>query len=307
MLVSETNNNYPLGNYPKTENPTNATQKQGILPQTENSSPDSVQQKTFLEKAKECTKEAAISMIPVYGTIQEFKKGNYGWGIFGIISDIALLVPLVGYGAKAAAGLIRGCSVAARVGEVGVVTAVRAGEAGVVTATKAGEAGVVTATRVGIKTNETALRGGDSLLQMKNSLFNITEASANAHAAEKFPVISFKNKSVNITNTQPNLLRKINKNPKPSGEVLNYFNDFKPLEHNDIYRHQIDLNRAFQFITKGKNPPVKDTFKELNKIVAKDGNAIASSSRESRASSFLLLDHNTPTTSGISDLYSMHM
>ncbi|AKK20209.1 hypothetical protein HUT03_02915 [Candidatus Liberibacter africanus] len=73
MLVSETNNNYPLGNYPKTENPTNATQKQGILPQTENSSPDSVQQKTFLEKAKECTKEAAISMIPVYGTIQEFK------------------------------------------------------------------------------------------------------------------------------------------------------------------------------------------------------------------------------------------
>ncbi|EMS36730.1 hypothetical protein G653_00745, partial [Candidatus Liberibacter americanus PW_SP] len=27
-------------------------------------------------------KEAAISSIPIYGTIQSFKKGEIGWGIF---------------------------------------------------------------------------------------------------------------------------------------------------------------------------------------------------------------------------------
>ncbi|MFT4325371.1 hypothetical protein [Candidatus Liberibacter solanacearum] len=51
-------------------------------------------------------KEVAISSIPIYGTIQAFKKGEIGWGIFGIVTDALLIVPAIGVGAKLAVNFI---------------------------------------------------------------------------------------------------------------------------------------------------------------------------------------------------------
>ncbi|CAL9917934.1 hypothetical protein LSO9J_50039 [Candidatus Liberibacter solanacearum] len=47
-------------------------------------------------------KEVAISSIPIYGIIQAFKKGEIGWGIFGIVTGALLIVPSIGVGSKLA-------------------------------------------------------------------------------------------------------------------------------------------------------------------------------------------------------------
>ncbi|MBL0848807.1 MAG: hypothetical protein EU981_01715 [Candidatus Liberibacter ctenarytainae] len=53
-------------------------------------------------KAIPIAKEVALSSTPIYGTIRSFKRGEIGWGIFGIATDILLLIPVVGFGAKLA-------------------------------------------------------------------------------------------------------------------------------------------------------------------------------------------------------------
>lgn len=72
---------------------------------------------------EELLKEIGTSLIPVYGTIKEFKKGNIGWGIFGIVADTAMLIPVVGAGLKAGAAAIRGGSIAVRAARAGAAAA----------------------------------------------------------------------------------------------------------------------------------------------------------------------------------------
>ncbi len=65
----------------------------------------------------EIAADVGLSLIPVYGTIREFQKGNkgnIGWGIFGIATDLLSLVPVVGYGVKAASTAIRGGATAVK-------------------------------------------------------------------------------------------------------------------------------------------------------------------------------------------------
>ncbi|ACT56922.1 hypothetical protein Q7M48_01580 [Candidatus Liberibacter asiaticus] len=76
-------------------------------------------------KVKDVAVDVAVSMIPIYGTYREFKKGNYGWGIVGAISDAALLIPVVGYGARAAINLVRGGSIALKAGTAGTMIAAK--------------------------------------------------------------------------------------------------------------------------------------------------------------------------------------
>ncbi len=66
--------------------------------------------------------EAALSAIPIYGTVREFQKGNIGWGIFGIITDVLTLVPIVGAPLKAAATAIRGGETAVKAARAGLAT-----------------------------------------------------------------------------------------------------------------------------------------------------------------------------------------
>ncbi|WP_354688082.1 hypothetical protein V9J15_01330 [Candidatus Liberibacter africanus] len=231
MIISETNNNYPNGNSPKTETP----------------SPAPVQQKTFFEKAKECTKEAAISMIPVYGTIQEFKKGNYGWGIFGIISDATLLIPFVGYGIKAASGLIRGGSIAARIGEAGAVTAAKIGEEGVVTATKAGEASIATATKAGESSIVTAAKETSNLTKEATSLkgeSTSTKTAMNEIRSESLPLGKDRFEII-LPDTYPEI-KKIN---------TNYYYDYKiiELEKGKVYKNLADAKNTSTFIIGKEN------------------------------------------------------
>ncbi|MBL0848806.1 MAG: hypothetical protein EU981_01710 [Candidatus Liberibacter ctenarytainae] len=75
----------------------NSTQ---IIPPTETKEPIHSIRKT--DKAISIAKEVALSSIPIYGTIQSFKRGEIGWGIFGIATDILLFIPVVGCGAKLA-------------------------------------------------------------------------------------------------------------------------------------------------------------------------------------------------------------
>ncbi|KJZ82226.1 hypothetical protein AP064_02600 [Candidatus Liberibacter solanacearum] len=74
-------------------------------------------------KIGETAKEALLSLIPVYGTIQSFKKGEIGWGIFGAITDVLTLVPVVGYGAKMVGALARGGNAAIKISKVGAIAA----------------------------------------------------------------------------------------------------------------------------------------------------------------------------------------
>lgn len=73
--------------------------------------------------AGEISKEVALSMIPIYGTVREFQKGNIGWGIFGAITDALTLIPVIGAGAKAIGTAIRGGSAAVKALRVGLTTA----------------------------------------------------------------------------------------------------------------------------------------------------------------------------------------
>jgi hypothetical protein len=73
--------------------------------------------------AGEISKEVALSMVPVYGTVREFQKGNIGWGIFGAITDALTLIPVIGAGAKAIGTAIRGGCAAVKALRVGLTTA----------------------------------------------------------------------------------------------------------------------------------------------------------------------------------------
>ncbi|MBA5723781.1 hypothetical protein [Candidatus Liberibacter sp.] len=70
----------------------------------------------------EAAKEIGISMIPIYGTIHEFQKGNIGWGIFSAVTDALSLIPVIGAGCKATGALIRGGETAIKGIEACVVT-----------------------------------------------------------------------------------------------------------------------------------------------------------------------------------------
>ncbi|MBA5723779.1 hypothetical protein [Candidatus Liberibacter sp.] len=70
----------------------------------------------------EVAKEVGISMIPIYGTIHEFQKGNIGWGIFSAVTDALSLIPVIGAGCKATGALIRGGETAIKGIEACVVT-----------------------------------------------------------------------------------------------------------------------------------------------------------------------------------------
>ncbi|ADR52104.1 hypothetical protein CKC_01765 [Candidatus Liberibacter solanacearum CLso-ZC1] len=74
-------------------------------------------------KIGETAKEALLSLIPIYGTIQSFKKGEIGWGIFGAITDVLTLVPVVGYGAKMVGALARGGNAAIKISKAGAIAA----------------------------------------------------------------------------------------------------------------------------------------------------------------------------------------
>ncbi|MBY7649005.1 MAG: hypothetical protein C4617_00555 [Candidatus Liberibacter europaeus] len=54
-------------------------------------------------------KEVFTSMIPIYGSIQAFKKGNTLYGLFGIIADILTLIHIMALGDKLEGFLIQGC------------------------------------------------------------------------------------------------------------------------------------------------------------------------------------------------------
>lgn len=71
----------------------------------------------------EIAEEVGISLIPIYGTIHEFQKGNIGWGIFGAITDALILIPVVGATAKAVGAAIRGGTTAVRAARVGLTAA----------------------------------------------------------------------------------------------------------------------------------------------------------------------------------------
>ncbi|NIG98706.1 MAG: hypothetical protein G5701_07295 [Serratia symbiotica] len=71
----------------------------------------------------EIAKDITLSMIPIYGTVREFQKGNIGWGIFGAITDALTLIPVIGAGAKAIGTAIRGGSAAVKALRVGLTTA----------------------------------------------------------------------------------------------------------------------------------------------------------------------------------------
>ncbi len=81
--------------------------------------------------AGEIAKEVGLSLIPVYGTVREFQKGNIGWGIFGAVTDALTLIPFLGYGVKTVATAIRGGTVAVEVARAGLA----AGEAATKVAT----------------------------------------------------------------------------------------------------------------------------------------------------------------------------
>ncbi len=57
--------------------------------------------------------DTSLSMVPVYGTVREFQKGNTGWGTFGAITDALTLIPVVGYAAKAIGSALHGGAVVA--------------------------------------------------------------------------------------------------------------------------------------------------------------------------------------------------
>lgn len=71
---------------------------------------------SVIDDVSHIAKEAAISAIPIYGTIQSFKKGEIGWGIFGIITDILTIMPVIGFSTRFAGSLIKGSSIAIKVG-----------------------------------------------------------------------------------------------------------------------------------------------------------------------------------------------
>ncbi|AHA27459.1 hypothetical protein [Candidatus Liberibacter americanus] len=64
----------------------------------------------------EIAKNAAINSIPIYGTIQAFKKGETKWGIFGIVTDVLTLVPIIGIGSKLIGSVIKAGSITTKFG-----------------------------------------------------------------------------------------------------------------------------------------------------------------------------------------------
>ncbi|WP_339037493.1 hypothetical protein [Serratia symbiotica] len=71
----------------------------------------------------EIAKDVTLSIIPIYGTVREFQKGNIGWRIFGAITDALTVIPVIGAGAKAVGTAIRGGSAAVKAVRVGLTAA----------------------------------------------------------------------------------------------------------------------------------------------------------------------------------------
>ncbi len=121
-----------------------------------------------------------LSLIPVYGTIREFQKGNIGWGIFGAVTDALTLIG-VGYAAKALSSAVRGgtAAIEAARGTLAITEAGR-GAATITEAARGAETvaevahGATTAAEVvqgteklaeAVQRAETIVRSGDGLIQ----------------------------------------------------------------------------------------------------------------------------------------------
>ncbi|WP_244613952.1 hypothetical protein, partial [Candidatus Liberibacter asiaticus] len=227
-------------------------------------------------KTLTCIKEACISMIPVYGTIQEFKKGNYGWGALGIVSDVALLAIPAAYLGKVLFGLVRGSSIATKIATTGIATVVQ--EATVMTKTT--QEGALLA-KEGIEATH-IMEGGSTAIKSESvGAKELISASQNSQTVTQTGNISDATKASSTIKDAQSIDRSqaifqkmpLEEYPRLQKIGINYFRDFKLLGTNKVYKNLLDASRATEFIIDGKKINIdsaQNMLAELNKIFPKD-------------------------------------
>ncbi|MEG8098795.1 hypothetical protein [Candidatus Liberibacter brunswickensis] len=299
MIISEINNNNKLSFIKKEGNIKNDIQKREAVTDinTVNNAP--TQSKSFFEKALEGTKETAISMIPVYGTIREFKKGNYGWGALSLVTDVAMLLPFVGYGSKIAMGLVRGGNAAAKIGEASIVAAK---EAAIITKEGSNIVHTIEGSASAIKNQSTVIETSFHVLPDKKTLEETFQVSLRntenaklvsspniaANSARNTEEAGGKifnnilaNGMENIEHSQKSLtgliskskktfeLVSLNKNNELKKVGTSHYYDFRLLGEGKVYKNFKDASKATTFTVNGQKIATgnsENMLKALNKM-----------------------------------------
>ncbi|MBY7649452.1 MAG: hypothetical protein C4617_02915 [Candidatus Liberibacter europaeus] len=262
MNISEINTNITQNN-----NLSKSIETKVLNPQ--NNVPSKSTANNSANQITHAVKEALISTIPIYGTIQEFKKGEIRWGIFGAVTDVLLLVPVLGCSAKLIGSLARGAKVAKNaieIGKTGYVASkvIHGGNIAIKTTTAATEK---------IHESETIIKNGT----ISAEYINHVEKKANA-ALETSNIIDKKIKrsteelrfkestAENIHApkyssdptfhqiTNPNILKRLSKlgdNFFRDFRIIKYSANPKPLDR--LYKKLNDAGKASEFIVDGKN------------------------------------------------------
>ncbi|MCP1065173.1 hypothetical protein M5G07_04920 [Serratia symbiotica] len=179
-------------------------------------------------------------MIPIYGTVREFQKGNIGWGIFGAITDAITLIPVIGAGAKAIGTAIRGGRAAVKALRVGLITAEVTSKITTVIVAKqfaAGASGASGASEGLARLGKAALRAIDPSIDLiynggiyfgkitENLVTKITSSSA----------------KINNIKEDINIVKEINKPSVTKNKSKNYSLSTNKPDVNDILNYAHDL------------------------------------------------------------------
>ena len=198
----------------------------------------------------EIAKNITLSMIPIYGTVREFQKGNIGWGIFGAVTDALTLIPVIGTGAKAIGTAIRGGSAAVKAVRVGLTAAEVTSKITTATVAKQFAEGAAEGLiKSGKELGQAALRVADPGIELiynsgiyfrrrtENLVTKITSSSAKINnIKEDRNIVKAINNSSVIKNKLKNYSLSTNK-PDVSA-ILNYAHDL--IKKTDYSWHQIN-------------------------------------------------------------------
>ncbi|PTL86946.1 MAG: hypothetical protein C4617_00560 [Candidatus Liberibacter europaeus] len=217
---------------------------------------------TFFHVAK----EVGLSSIPIYGTIRSFKNGEIGWGIFGIVTDVLTVIPVLGVSAKLAGSLIRGGGAAIKAGATTAEVIAKTGAAAAVAAATSEAIAKTGATA----TSEAIAKTGAAVVAATSEVIAKTGATATSEAIAKTGTIS--------TETAIKESETIFKPIKVAAEGLGGTATKTTAEHsisqaanNTTKRHAKNLAKS---VVRALDPGVEGTY-QLGKYMYKKGGKLA--------------------------------
>ncbi|EMS36066.1 hypothetical protein [Candidatus Liberibacter americanus] len=194
-------------------------------------------------------KDVMVNLIPIYGTINEFKKGNTGWGIVGVITDALILVPVFGYGIKVVATLARG---GAKVAENAIKAKTIINDFKVLQESSRSIKDEISSVKT--ETMGTKYVDNSNFAKDKNIISNT--------ALEEKILVQNPSKKIEW---KPVVKSNLSKRLDSFGQHL--FLDFLMLKHNEIFKGLKDATKSSKFVINGNDIASKDSFDMLKSLI----------------------------------------